>query len=440
MIRDDFAGPGGWDQALKMLGYSSIGYEWDASACATALAAGHKRKQVDVREMRQETYLGGLDGYIASPPCQTFSRAGKGTGRQSLDDLRLACGYVAEGKYPEAAVSRANSTGTLDARSVLVLEPLLTILAHQPRWVALEQVPGVLPIWEEYADHLASAGYSVATGIIQSERYGVPQTRKRALLMAHMDWDVEFPEATHSAYHSHSRERLDPGVLPWVSMAEALGWGARELVGFPRKSDGRDEVEINGALYRARDLRPAGVPSQTVTEKARSWVRFDYMGDVVRTNGTVRPVTEPSATITASMDNGNWRWVDRDALIAEVTPRVRKASDTEFDLAWPADRPAPTIAGRGLVTMPGGNANRFSPGVTKSRNDGIRVTVQEAGVLQSFPADYPWQGTKTKQFEQVGNAIPVLMAGAILAELIGFSPKNFFDTCHMASERMNPDG
>ena len=83
---------------------------------------------------------------------------------------------------------------------------------------------------------------------------------------------------------------------------------------------------------------------------------------------------------------------------------------------WGWGRPATTIVGSfcpDIVSAPGYRT-------TESRQNapgGIRVTVQEAGVLQSFPADYPWQGTRTKQYEQVGNAVPPFMAAHVLAAL-----------------------
>lgn len=94
------------------------------------------------------------------------------------------------------------------------------------------------------------------------------------------------------------------------------------------------------------------------------------------------------------------------------TQRTYRAEVAERK-AWAFERPATTLAGRPLVADPGANANRYN-GSTKSRNDGVKVTLEEAAVLQSFPADYPWQGTKSKQWEQVGNAIPPLLAEAIL--------------------------
>jgi DNA (cytosine-5)-methyltransferase 1 len=47
-----------------------------------------------------------------------------------------------------------------------------------------------------------------------------------------------------------------------------------------------------------------------------------------------------------------------------------------------------------------------------------RVTVEEAGILQGFPADFPWQGSKTSQFRQVGNAVNPAVAEAALRSVL----------------------
>lgn len=53
----------------------------------------------------------------------------------------------------------------------------------------------------------------------------------------------------------------------------------------------------------------------------------------------------------------------------------------------------------------------------RAGTDAIRLDITDALVLQSFPADFPVQGTRTAQFQQVGNAVPPLMAEAILHPL-----------------------
>jgi len=53
----------------------------------------------------------------------------------------------------------------------------------------------------------------------------------------------------------------------------------------------------------------------------------------------------------------------------------------------------------------------------RAGKNALTITIDEAAVLQSFPVGFPWQGTQTAQFRQVGNAVPPLMAAAVLAAL-----------------------
>lgn len=51
-------------------------------------------------------------------------------------------------------------------------------------------------------------------------------------------------------------------------------------------------------------------------------------------------------------------------------------------------------------------------------HNGQRVTDAEAGVLQGFRRDYPWQGGRNHRAQQIANAVPPPMAAALLSTLI----------------------
>lgn len=434
-----YSGPGGSSLGLQAAGFTTLGVELDPDPVATATTAGLRTVQADVTLTDPRQFVDQhLDGPVrllqASPPCPGFSKAGSGAGRHDLPFLISALEDVAgadEEDREAVALGRRIFMGAecKDDRSALTFDPIRWIAALQPALVMFEQVPQALSVWEAYRHVLRLWGYSCWTGLVYAEQFGVPQTRIRAILYASRVSTVHPPHPSRSRYNNRTPWKLDPGLDRWVSMAEALGWGTSDAVGFPRKNDRPD-----GGEYRSRDLRGADQPAFTVTSKARSWHRYTHMGDVVRSRGTLRQITEPAPTLTASLDNGNWRWfheddppaglVDRDLVWRTVEsgtvdglPRVNNQSGTLFDLAWPADRPAPAIAGRGLAPMPGANANRFN-GRTKSRNDGIRISVSEAGVLQTFPPDYDWHGTRTSRFKQVGNAVPPLLQHALTVQLL----------------------
>ena len=271
-ILDLFAGAGGWEEALRMLGLNALGIETEPWACETARAAGHERLQADVAELDPHEFSP-VWGLVGSPPCQAYSTAGKGLGRADKP-LVIACAHELAAGNDTRAVRLKECR---DPRSLLTVEPLRFALALKPRWVALEQVPAVLELWTLFAALLSAHGYESAVGVLSAERYGVPQTRKRAFLIASLDGPVSLPEPTHRSYNARRKETPEDeqALLPWVSMAEALGWTPSEEVGFPRRNDtpSNHPSKTDTGTYRKRDRRPACNPAPTLTAKTRSWTR-----------------------------------------------------------------------------------------------------------------------------------------------------------------------
>lgn len=225
MIIDWFAGPGGWDVAATRLGIGVVGIEKDHAACETRRAAGLGTVEGDVRDYSPADFPDATDA-VGSPPCQPYSVGGKGSGRKALDTVLGLADRLAERR------SIADELAALDdERTGLVLEPLRWALqavdgGRPYRTVTLEQVPTVLPVWEKIAELLRAEGYSVVTGRLSAEEYGVPQTRSRAVLAARLDGDARLPEPTHQRYRKGIPQGQDAmGLKPWLSMADGTGWG-----------------------------------------------------------------------------------------------------------------------------------------------------------------------------------------------------------------------
>lgn len=488
---DIFAGAGGYDSGAREIGIDPLGIEINDAACATREAAGLRTHQGDVAALDPSDF-GPVELCIGSPPCPTFSAAGNGGGRH-LTDLILRCLHeLAAGNdtraahraeacriltpiYEEAERGKAKRKGrepdlkkaadraSRDAdMSLLVVEPLRWALALEPRWIALEQVPEVLGIWSEMASILSTLGYHCWVGVLSAERYGVPQTRKRAILMADRERPVSEPPATHQRYLKAPKEDEDAGpslfeieraerrvlpedrdLLPWVSMAEALGWAADDEL---EQQRGAGMVERHGD----RPNRSGGEPAFTVragTGGIGTGLNRRFRNGN-QANAAVSDEDEPAPTIHFGKALNQVEWVmektedrpERKAQGAGNRPRSSAEPaatiDTRTDLSrWVAERPAPTIVttrrskdgllvGRQLPPGEGENigGHGWDAEAEQSHAEGeghaVRISVIEAAVLQSFPADYPWQGSRSQQFLQVGNAIPPLLARAILSALV----------------------
>jgi len=337
MIVNLFAGHG-VDVGARMAGLpDGVGFELDGDTCATRAIHGMPTIRADVSTWPLEPLRGRVSGLWASPPCQDWSLAGSRT-------------------------ERAGRTGWL------VDEPLRWAEALEPEWIVCEQVPPALKVWKSHVERLEELGWSTWAGILNSADYGVPQTRKRAFLLARRGRPPVPPRPTHVAPKNRDPQLslLDAERRPWVTMADALGWPSSAEV---------------------RSWRGAGMV-------ARHGTRPPCMGD------------QPAPTLTTAPGR---RWKILHTNRGQREDGSRQVIDALAN-------PAPTFTARSggqwkIERRPGRPSSQFS-------KDPVRVTLAEALTLQSYPAGFAVAGSKTSRFRQVGNAVPPLLARRILESVV----------------------
>ncbi|MFF9162777.1 DNA cytosine methyltransferase [Streptomyces longwoodensis] len=375
-ILDLFAGPGGLDVAGHALDIPSLGIEWDRSACLTRYAAGLDTLHADVSSVRQESFESlppEINVLAGGPPCQTYSVAGSGVGRKALDDVKGFIERLMAGDSDEHIDEELRKLS--DPRTALVLEPLRYAIqatrspnrGHRPYdLIVLEQVPAVEALWRHYALVLENTGlpdgtkYKVVVGVLNTETYGVPQTRSRAVLIARREalGRPTLPAPTHRAYEAREWNRLE---------AASAGRGHQPTL---------DEGSV-----------PAPDKGQGQTDTLSPWLS---MGEALG-----RPVGTHPGRKTPFLVRSNYG-------SSGMAGRRGVRTDRQ---------PATTVTGRISRFVV------FEHLDDKIVHEGPRFSMNEAGMLQSFPPDYPWSGTA--QAQQVGNAVPPLFGAHLLSAALG---------------------
>ncbi|MFE6491982.1 DNA cytosine methyltransferase [Streptomyces sp. NPDC057748] len=387
-VLDLFAGPGGLDVAGHVLDIPSLGIEWDKSACLTRYAAGLDTLHADVSTIRRDSFESlppEINVLAGGPPCQTYSVAGHGAGREALDKVTHYIDRLMAGESDEE-IDKDLKKFSDDQRTALVLEPLRYAIqatrspsrAHRPYDViVLEQVPTVVPVWEHYAKALNETGlpglpghervkYEVVVDVLATETYGVPQTRSRAVLIARRKelGAPSLPEPTHFAY-------------------EPKGWIRRtasaESQAYQPTLDGDSKPEAE-ERWQTADKKQQPKPKE----------RWKSMGDVLRESVG----THPGRTT---------RFLVRSNYGSSGNPGRRGVRTDQ--------QPAATVTGRISRFVV------FEHLDEKIVREGPRFSMNEAGMLQSFPPDYPWTGTA--QAQQVGNAVPPAFGMHLLSAALG---------------------
>jgi DNA (cytosine-5)-methyltransferase 1 len=370
-----FAGAGGLALGVSQAGFEHEAVlEWNHDACRTIRLNQDRRVapvvdwrlfEQDVRTFDFRSIPEGLDLLAGGPPCQPFSLGGKHRAYEDERDMfPTAVGIVRQLK-PRAFLFE-NVKGLKRASFARYFEYIRLQLTY----------PEVLPLKnEDWSEHLSrleryhtkghptGLHYRVVVDVLNSANFGVPQKRERVIIVGfrsdvRREWS--FPPFTHS--HDallHSQ---------WVT---GEYWERHEV---PRR------------------LRPA--------RPDRLAAKID------RLVATLYPLEErPWMTVRDAI--ADLPDPERDRHSVPDHRFIPGARPYTGHTGSPLDEPAKVLKA-GDHGVPGGENMLALP------NGAVRyLTVREAARLQTFPDEYTFRGSWTETMRQLGNAVPVRLAGVV---------------------------
>ena len=252
-----------------------------------------------------------------------------------------------------------------DPRNKLYLSYIRFVQEIKPKAFVIENVPGLVSLFKgqiknSIIERLTNLGYKVGYRILCAADYGVPQSRKRVVFVGLKKEFFDFDRIKEEDMVTCEMALSD---LP--PLIDSLGEDPAEYETLPQneyqKLMRKNSVQVHNHIAAAH------------SEKVRN-------------------------IIALVPDGGNYK---------DLPDEYRNTRN--FHVAWTrfrSDKPAPTIDT--------GHRHHFHYKYNRV------PTVRECARLQSFPDDFIFEGNKTQQFRQVGNAVPPIMAKAIAEALLEY--------------------
>ena len=329
---DLFSGCGGLSAGLEMAGHKCIlGVDADRDAIAS-FAANHRHAETylgDIKKLKEKTLLTLLKGQkvdmvVGGPPCQGFSTVGRG----EVDDLR----------------------------NQLFKEFIRVVKVTQPKVILFENVTGLVAkknaaILKQIFKHFEKLGYNMDARVLSAEEFGVPEKRRRTIIMGVKNGDCIFPVVTHG---TRAGSKLKTVAEAFKNLKASDGKIYNHDVSKAQLTK-KDDVARLKCIPAGRGIRYKEDEAELLPKKL--WYDVDWKkireGRFRQTRLQRLPLNAPSPTILTS----------RTSYYHPKEPRF--------------------------------------------------LTPREAAACQSFPNDFIFHGSQTAVFRQIGNAVPPLLAQAL---------------------------
>lgn len=344
------------------VGFSQEGFEpvfaveWDRRAAATYAAnfgEDHVRPG-DIADVDNRE-IPTADVIIGGPPCQGFSSLGL----QRLDDPR-------------------NQLWREYMRFIMHAKPKVFVIENVDRFKASPE----FKMLEAEVEHGLLKDYTLTYDVLNAADFGVSQRRRRTIVIGSRVGPIDLPAPTHA-----KAPVLGSDLKPWRTVRDVIA-------GLPERPDSTDLPESKveffdeamPGIFKGLDLHVRRTPTP------KSLERYDY----------VPP--------------GGGRFDVPDHLLPDCW-RNKKTGTTDVMGRMRWDAPSVTIRTEFFKPEKGQYLHPQWEKRAPSRRVNRVITHYEAALLQDFPKDFLWVGTKIQIAKQIGNAVPSGLARAIAARI-----------------------
>lgn len=378
---DLFCGAGGFSKGLELAGFECIGGIELKEVIAKTHQLNHKHSKTifgDIREIPPEKFAetigtNHVDVIIGGPPCPTFSTIG---------DAKIR--------------SVTGKPVSEDPRNQLFLEYLKYVDYFRPEIFVIENVPNFITkykgkIFNTAVEIIESIGkdedgndegiYEVVkpVQVVNAVYYGVPQTRRRMMLVAHKKTDKKFnyPKPTH--YYDQTDEESKK-LKPCTTVEDAIG-------DLPKITDN----------WRISEMPYPKVDRLTEYQK----LMRSYGNGKTVMNNICRMSNDRAKRVFPHMAQGS--------IYMDLPPEIRQILPFREDIF--KDRLKRLVMKEPSWTVIAhiGMDGYMYIHPTENRT----LSVREAARIQSFPDDFEFVGNQQETYVQVGNAVPPLLGKAI---------------------------
>jgi len=313
-----------------------------------------------------------VDLLIGGPPCQGFSINAP---KRSLQDDRNHL-FKEYGR--------------------LVLEGL------RPKVIVMENVPGMVSLdggnfIKEIYTLFNGAGYRMRHMVLCAAHYGIPQERWRLFFIGTIlkDMEITFPPPTH---YAPVRANFSGGRdLTWLSAIrngdKQPNLFGKRLKKFTVVKDAIDDLPALAATEGAEEMAYCSRPRTPYQRLMRSGSKklYNHVAGVLAPQNLDR--------LRFIQPGGSWRDIPFELLPAGMKKARRSDHTRRYG------RVAPDGLSGTVLTKCDPHWGSFFHYVQDRA-----LTVREAARIQSFPDAYRFYGSRVSQYEQVGNAVPPMLA------------------------------